>query len=109
MKAGGNHELSAAVHRMPALIQGDHRAGPHQHVWTLRSYGPDGVEGGGGAEGNLHNSDTAGKERFCGGNGVLGSVQDHHGHNAAAAQSVQCVLFHVLAPLTRYQAVPMPC
>ena len=44
--------------------------------------------GGGGAEGDLHDVDAAGEHGLGGGDGVLGVLNDHHGHHAGVPQSL---------------------
>ena len=88
VKAGRDDELGPARHGLLALVQGDDGAGPHQHVGAAVGHGLDGVRGGGGAEGDLHDVDAAGEHGLGGGDGVLGVLNDHHRHHAGVPQSL---------------------
>ena len=85
--AGGDDELCAALDGELALIESDDGACAYEHLGAFLGDRLNGVGSGGGAEGDLHNVDTAGEHGLCGGDGILSVLKDNHGDYAGLSQS----------------------
>ncbi len=89
-KPGRDGELRAAgIDGLQQLFRVQNRAGAHQHLRELFANVADGWLGGGRAEGDLHDVEAAGEERFGKRDSVFRVVNDHDGHD-----SYFCNTFH---------------
>ena len=90
-EAGGHDEARAHLHRLFALLQGDHRTGAHQHIRALTGHGGDGIRRGVGAEGDLHNVHAAGQQGLRRGDRVIRVFKDHNGNHRRVPEPFQTV------------------
>ena len=74
IQAGRHAELRADINRALHLFRRQERAGANGHVGNFLADALDGLGGGGGAEGDFHDFQSAGEQRLGQWHGVLGPV-----------------------------------